>query len=49
MTAKKVIDIFNRYLVKAIDNPTIKKPYAWALYQTWKEVDRKEGEKHEDN
>lgn len=42
MTIGKIIDYFISFYYQAKDNSYIHKPYAWALYQTWKLVDEKE-------
>lgn len=37
----KIVDIFRDRLIEAKAHEYIKKPYAWALYQTWKEIDER--------
>ena len=37
----KIVDIFRDRLIEAKTHEFIKKPYAWALYQTWKEIDER--------
>ena len=37
-----VHDDFVGFYEKALQSPIIKKPVAWALYQTWKEWDAQE-------
>ena len=34
--------IFKGYYEKAAKSPFVRKPFSWALYQTWKEIDAKE-------
>ena len=36
---------FEKFVEQAIDDKTIKKPIAWALYQTWKWADFNERER----
>ena len=50
MTIGKVIDYIINFYYQAKDDPAIHKPFAWALYQTWRLVDeyeRKDGEQNE--
>lgn len=47
MTLGKAIDIFVIKYKVALNNTLIKKPISWALYETWKEVDKKEKEREE--
>lgn len=42
MTLKSVIQYLTKRYDTAQQNKVIKKPLAWALYQTWKYVDSKE-------
>lgn len=39
-----IMRIFNDYLNRAKKMSYINKPYAWALYHTWKYVDKHEKE-----
>lgn len=39
MKPEKAIERFRHYYDRAIKMPFVKKPVAWALYQTWKEAD----------
>ena len=43
MTIGKIIDKILDYYFDAVSNDAIRKPYAWAVYQTWKWVDAREG------
>ena len=45
MTFEKAIKILITQLGEARRNTLIRKPLAWALYQTWKIVDAKEKER----
>lgn len=40
--AYKAVDVFLQYYHKAAKSDYIHKPVAWALYQTWKEIDKNE-------
>lgn len=40
MTLERVIKILKGNLLIAQKNKYIRKPFAWSLYETWKEVDR---------
>lgn len=40
MTLKGIIKILKANLLIAQKFKYIRKPFAWALYETWKEVDR---------
>lgn len=42
MDRKTVERIFEKNYQTALKLEYIRKPYAWALYQTWEEVDKKE-------
>lgn len=42
MNRKTVERIFEKNYQTALKLEYIRKPYAWALYQTWEEVDKKE-------
>lgn len=42
MTLGKIIDKLLKYHAEALVNPNIHKPYAFAVYQTWKWVDEHE-------
>lgn len=42
---KKAIFEFEANIKKALDSPYVKKPIAWALYQTWKAFDNDEKER----
>ena len=48
MSLEKVIRVLTEHYEHAKENPVIHKPMAWALYQTWKQVDVLEKPK-EDN
>lgn len=39
---KQVVTLLERNYSLALRNPIVEKPISWALYQTWKEFDRKE-------
>ena len=39
MTIERVHKIFKGYLDQALNSKFIHKPYAWALFQTWRVVD----------
>lgn len=41
-TTNNITTIFELYYQRALNNPSIRKPISWALYQTWKEYDTKE-------
>ncbi len=41
MTIEEAIDILRQEYEKAKQNPFVQYPIAYALYQTWKQVDRK--------
>ena len=45
MTLKKAITQLKIYYDLALKSEYIKKPLAWAFYQTWKVVDRMEEER----
>lgn len=45
MSFEKAIKILITYMGEARRNNMIKKPLAWALYQTWKVVEVKEKER----
>ena len=49
MTIGKVIDYIISFYYQAKDNPAIHKPFAWALYQTWRLVDEYERKDDEQN
>lgn len=42
MTIGKVIDRILKYHAEALIRADIQKPFAWAVYQTWKWVDEHE-------
>ena len=42
MTISKIIDKIISYYFSAADNDAILKPFSWAVYQTWKWVDKQE-------
>lgn len=42
MTIGRIMDFILRKHTDAVLNPIIQKPYAWAVYQTWKWVDANE-------
>lgn len=42
MTREKIIRLLNEYHVKALNSPYVQKPWAWALYQTWRDIDSEE-------
>lgn len=42
MTIGRIMDFILRKHTEAVLNPTVQKPYAWALYKTWKWVDENE-------
>lgn len=42
MTLDKAIEILKLNYDKAVTNPTIYNPIAWALYKTWRAADSKE-------
>lgn len=37
-----IAKLIEDYRAKAEKTPCVKKPWAWAIYQTWKDVDAKE-------
>ena len=41
MTIEEVIDLLRQEYEKAKQKPFVQYPIAYALYQTWKQVDRK--------
>ena len=45
MTLGKVFSHIQSLYQQALINPTIRKPIAWALYQTWRWVDAQEDER----
>lgn len=49
MTIERVLKILNGYLDQANQSKFVRKPYAWALFQTWRVVDviEKERQNHE--
>lgn len=47
MTLERVVKILRGNLLIAQKYKYIKKPFAWALYETWKEVDRIEKAREE--
>lgn len=38
----QIVALLERNYNLALRNPIVEKPISWALYQTWKEFDRKE-------
>ena len=42
MTIGRIMDFILRKHTEAVLNPIVQKPYAWAIYQTWKWVDENE-------
>lgn len=42
MTRKTIDKILNAFIEKAENDPKIKKPFSWALYQAWRAVDLRE-------
>lgn len=42
MTIGRIMDFMLRKHTEAVLNPNVQKPYAWALYKTWKWVDENE-------
>lgn len=42
MTFGKIIDKIIDYYFDAVSNCVIRKPFAWAVYKTWKWVDKHE-------
>lgn len=44
MTNKFVINLFMINLETARKLKYVKKPYSWALYKTWKQIDEREKE-----
>lgn len=42
MTIGRIMDFILRKHTEAVLNPNVQKPYAWAIYQTWKWVDENE-------
>lgn len=42
MTFGKIIDKIINYYFNAVSNDAIIKPFFWAVYQTWKWVDKRE-------
>ena len=42
LTQYDAISLFLRIYDKAIRTPYVQKPISWALYQTWKEFDKRE-------
>ena len=47
MTCGQAMDRFYKEYQRAKDNPIVKKPIAYALYQTWKYVNYHEKERSE--
>lgn len=47
MTIERVLKILNGYLDQANKLKFVRKPYAWALFQTWRVVDEIEKERKE--
>lgn len=45
MTIERVLKILNGYLDQANKLKFVRKPYAWALFQTWRVVDEIEKER----
>lgn len=45
MTIGEIIDKVIKYHAEALLRTDIRKPFAWALYKTWKWVDEKEKER----
>ena len=41
MTLEQVIEMLKEYYTEALKSEWIKKPLAWALFQTWRMVDAK--------
>lgn len=37
---KKAVGLLNAYYEKGLKNPIVRDPLAWALFQTWKTVNR---------
>lgn len=48
MTLGKAIDYFINFYYQAKDNTHIKKPFAWALYNTWLIVNEMERSREDD-
>lgn len=48
ITPSKVIDKFMENLDTAFKRNYVRKPHAWALYETWKWVDENEKERQTD-
>ena len=44
MTLGKAIEYFINFYYQAKDNPHIKKPFAWSLYNAWLIVNEQESE-----
>lgn len=44
MTLQKVLKLVEEEYSKAKENPYVKNPLAYALYQVWKKADREGGE-----
>ena len=42
VTIQRAIRLLREQYEKALEMPYIEKPLAWALYQVWQEVNRKE-------
>ena len=42
MTIGRIVDFMLKKHTEALLNPMIYKPYAWAVYQTWKWVNENE-------
>lgn len=42
MTFGKIIDKIIDFYFEAVSNDSIVKPFSWAVYQTWKWVDKRE-------
>ena len=49
MTLGKVFSHIQSLYQQALIDPTIRKPISWALYQTWKWVDKQEAERGEED
>ena len=42
MTLDRAIELLKQNYDRAINNPTVRNPVAWALYKTWRAADSKE-------
>ena len=49
MTLGKVFSHIQSLYQQALIDPTIRKPMAWTLYQTWKWVDKQEAERGDED